>query len=94
MQSALPAVAGRPSSTLSAALAAGDIMLSTILLDLSFQDVIGGIPHDFGALVALLLLGSFVAFIWIGSRSNGAAKRTGSTPAGGTTAPSKKPHTD
>jgi len=43
-------------------------MLSTILLDLTFRDIIAGIPRDAGAVIAFLLFALFGAFIWVGSR--------------------------
>jgi hypothetical protein len=47
-------------------------LLSAALLQLSFRDVVTGIPHDAGALVAYVILGLFVFGIWRGSRPGGA----------------------
>jgi hypothetical protein len=48
-------------------------MLATaILLDLTVKEVLGGIPHDGGALVAYALLLVFVGLTVLGSRRKGA----------------------
>jgi hypothetical protein len=49
-------------------------MLLTILLELSFGEIVGGIPHDAGAVVAYLLIGLFVAAVWAGSRGRAGGK--------------------
>jgi hypothetical protein len=44
-------------------------MLSHILLDLSFAEIVSDIPHDGGAVVVYLLLAVFGAMTWAGSRN-------------------------
>jgi hypothetical protein len=39
---------------------------------LTFREVISGIPHDAGAILAFILIALFVGAIWLGSRSTGA----------------------
>jgi hypothetical protein len=39
---------------------------------LTFREVISGIPHDAGAILAFILIAVFVGAIWLGSRSTGA----------------------
>lgn len=43
-------------------------MFSFVLLDLTFREVISGVPHDFAALLVYMLLAVFIGFIWHGSR--------------------------
>ncbi len=43
-------------------------MLSLVLLELTLEEIITDIPHDFAALVVYLMLALFVGFIWYGSR--------------------------
>lgn len=43
-------------------------MLSLVLLRLSLRDVLAGIPHDAGAVVAYVLLFGLAAIIWIAGR--------------------------
>lgn len=50
-------------------------MLSSILLDLSFGEVVRDIPHDAGALVVYLFVLIFVGMVWAGGRNR--------TPGGG-----------
>jgi hypothetical protein len=65
-------------ATLAAAHAAGGTkMLAALLLDLTFREVIGGLPHDAGAVVTYVLVALFIGFIWHGSRS----KSGGASPA-------------
>jgi len=49
-------------------------MFAIILLELTFQEVLAGIPIDAGALVVYAILGLFVGFIWHGSRKKPASK--------------------
>jgi hypothetical protein len=58
-------------------------ILSFVLLELTMEEILVGIPHDFAALVVYLLLALFVGFIWYGSRGRAA-------PAQGT-GPSESP---
>jgi hypothetical protein len=44
-------------------------MIALALLELTVGEVIGDIPHDAGAMITLLIVALFVAFIWHGSRS-------------------------
>lgn len=43
-------------------------MLSTMLLDLTFGEVISSIPTDGGAIFAYVLIAVFIWFIWKGTR--------------------------
>lgn len=43
-------------------------MISLILLELTFREVLADIPHDAGAVIVYLLLAVFVAMTWAGSR--------------------------
>jgi hypothetical protein len=36
---------------------------------LTFREVIGGIPHDAGAILAFILIAIFIGVIWLGSRN-------------------------
>lgn len=66
----IPAEAGMTTPyTLPAAWLQGGVMLSFILLELTFREVISNIPHDVGALLIYLFIALFVAFVWHGSRS-------------------------
>jgi hypothetical protein len=44
-------------------------MIALALLELTVGEVIGDIPHDAGAMITLLIVALFVAFIWHGSRT-------------------------
>jgi hypothetical protein len=41
---------------------------------LTFREVISGIPHDAGAVLAFVLIALFVGAIWLGSRNTAAAE--------------------
>ncbi len=59
-------------------------MFSLILLELTLEEVLTDIPHDFAALIVYLLLGLFVGFIWYGSRfpsKPGSTKEDANPPA-------------
>ena len=45
--------------------------ISAVVLDLTFRDVISGIPHDAGAFVVYAVLGLFVFAVWRGTRASG-----------------------
>lgn len=50
-------------------------MLAILLLQVGIGDLISGIPRDAGAVVVYIVLGIFIAFVWIGSRPG--ASRSG-----------------
>lgn len=50
-------------------------MMSLILLELTFRDVIADIPHDTGAVVVYLLLIVFVGMTLMGGRRRGSDRR-------------------
>ena len=46
-------------------------LFSAVVLQLSFRDVITGIPHDAGSIVVYIILAAFLYGIWRGSKSRG-----------------------
>jgi hypothetical protein len=54
-------------------------MFAIVLLELTFREVLAGVPVDAGAVVVYAILGLFVGFIWHGSR-----KKSGSGSAAAT----------
>jgi hypothetical protein len=59
-------------------------MVPYAFISLTLKEIIAGIPHDVGALIAYSVLVAFVSFIWYGSRS-----RSGTSSAA---APDSRPH--
>jgi len=48
-------------------------MFAIALLELTLREVLAGVPVDAGAIVAYVILGLFVGFIWHGSRKKPAS---------------------
>lgn len=44
------------------------MMLASILLELTWREIVTDIPHDFAAFVVYTLVALFIAGIWYGSR--------------------------
>jgi len=45
--------------------------ISAVVLDLTFRDVVAGIPHDAGSFVAYTVIALFGFAVWRGSRASG-----------------------
>ncbi len=50
--------------------------ISAVLQSLTLGDYLSDIPHDAGAVVAYSIIGIFVAFVWMGSRTKKAPRQT------------------
>lgn len=48
-------------------------MLASTFWEVSFLDLIRGLPHDAGAVAVYLVLALFLGFIYLGSRGGGEA---------------------